>query len=76
MIDPDRAVGCFSNVKRMWRSMEEAGRRDLAGALYDRSTVASEGVQKMKLTPQHGAVLAMPEVVLVARPEGLEPPTL
>ncbi len=48
-------------------------------ALYDRITVTADGVQKVKLTPEaerHGAALAMPEVVLMARPEGLEPPTL
>jgi DNA invertase Pin-like site-specific DNA recombinase len=79
VVEPDMAVAWLSNVKHLWRSMDDAGRRDLAAALYDRITVTSDGVQKVKLTPEaerHGAVLAMPEVVLMARPEGLEPPTL
>ena len=75
VVDPDKAVGWLANVKHLWRSMDDAGRRDLAAALYDRITVTSDGVRSVKLTPEaerHGAVLALPEVVIVARPEGLE----
>ena len=71
IVDPDKAVRWLTDVRHLWRSMDDAGRRDLAAALYDRITVTSDGVRSVKLTPEaerHGAVLALPEVVLVARP--------
>jgi hypothetical protein len=59
--------------------MGDAGRRDLAIALYERVTVTSEGIVEVELTQealQHGAALALQERAVLARPEGSAPPTL
>jgi hypothetical protein len=77
--DPDTAMGWLRDMRRLWRSMDDQGRRDLAAAIYERITVTSERIVEVELTQEaqrHGAALALPEWVLVARVEGVEPPTL
>ena len=42
-------------------------------------TVAGPEIRSVQLTPEayaHGLALALPEEVVMARPEGFEPPTL
>jgi hypothetical protein len=59
----------------MWKEMDEEGRRELITALYERITVTSDGIVKVDLTrdaQRHGAALALPETVALARPEGFE----
>jgi hypothetical protein len=63
----------------MWKDMDEEGRRELIAAFYERITVTSDGIVNVELTREaqrHGAALALPETVALARPEGFEPPTL
>ena len=80
VIDPDRAIGWLSNIKKMWAAMDAEGRRDLAAAIYQRVTVKDGVIRQVELTPSayaHGAALALPDHVLVtvARPAGFEPAT-
>jgi hypothetical protein len=80
VIDPDRAIGWLSNIKKLWAAMDAEGRRDLAAAIYQRVTVKDGVIQQVELTPSayaHGAALALPDRVLVtvARPAGFEPAT-
>lgn len=73
VVDPDAAIGWLRDMRRLWRAMDDAGRRDLAHALYQRISATSDGVVGVALTPEaerHGAALAMPEWVVLARPEG------
>jgi len=73
VVDPDTAIAYLRDIKRMWRDMDVAGRRDLAAALYERITVTADGVLEVEPTPEamrHGAALALPERVALARPEG------
>ena len=47
-------------------------------AIYERITVVGRSIVSVRLTPaaySNGLALALPQVVM-ARPEGLEPPTL
>ena len=77
VVDPERAVAWLRDMRRLWRSMDDAGRRELAHAIYDRITVTSEGVVSVEPTPEalrHGIAFALPEVVLMARPERFELP--
>ena len=53
-------------------------RADLLHAIYDRIVVAGRSIVAARLTPaaySNGLALTLPQVVL-ARPEGFEPPTL
>lgn len=77
VVDPDTAVRWLKDTRRLWTAMDDEGRRDLARGIYDRITVTSEGVVSVDPTPdalRHGIAFALPETVLMARPEGLEPP--
>jgi hypothetical protein len=68
-------MGWLRDMRRLWRSMDDQGRRDLAAAIYERITVTSERIVEVELTQEaqrHGAALALPEWVLVARLEGSE----
>ncbi len=65
-------------MRKMWQTMDETGRCELASALYSRVRVRDGKITGVELTPAanaHYAALAMPEYVTVARPEGFEPPT-
>jgi hypothetical protein len=51
---------------------------DLLHAIYDRIVVRGRTIVSVRMTPAadaNGLALALPQVVM-ARPEGLEPPTL
>ncbi|MBX3031433.1 MAG: recombinase family protein [Chloroflexi bacterium] len=79
VVDPDVAVAYLRDMRRLWRDMDDAGRRALAPRIYERITVEPSGVVSVQPTAEamrHGLVFALPEWVPVARPEGLEPPTL
>jgi hypothetical protein len=79
VLDPDSAMAYLRDIRTMWQEMDEAGRRDLIATIYERITVTSDGIVSVRLTQEaerHGAMLALPETVALARPEGLEPPTL
>ena len=79
VVEPDIAIAWLRDTKEMWKEMDEEGRRELVAALYERITVTSDGIVSVELTPEaqrHGAALALPETVALARPEGFEPPTL
>jgi DNA invertase Pin-like site-specific DNA recombinase len=72
-IDPDEAIAYLRDLPRMWRDMDDQGRRDLALGIYDRIEVTSEGIAGVKLTPEaiaHGLQVALPERVVLARPAG------
>jgi len=49
LVDPDTAMGWLRDMRRLWRSMDDQGRRDLAAAIYDRITVTSEGIVEVEL---------------------------
>lgn len=77
VVDPDRAVAWLRDIRRMWGAMDDEGRRDLARHVYDRITVTSEEVVSVEPTTdalRHGIAFALPEVVLMARPEGFGRP--
>lgn len=78
VVAPDRAAAWLRDTRRLWRAMDDEGRRDLARTIYDRITVTSERVVSVEPTRdalRHGIAFALPEVVLMARPEGFEPPS-
>ncbi len=55
------------------------GRREHVAVINERITVTQSGIVHVELTREaqrHGAMLALPETVVLARPEGFEPPTL
>jgi DNA invertase Pin-like site-specific DNA recombinase len=79
VVDPDVAIRWLRDVRSMWRAMDDEGRRELAAGIYERITVTSGGIVEVEPTQEalrHGIALALPERVVLARPEGLEPPTL
>ena len=79
IVDPGVAIRWLRDIPRMWRTMDDSGRAELAAAIYERITVTSAGIVEVALTEdakRHGMALAMSERVILARPEGLEPPTL
>lgn len=54
--------------------MDAEGRRELITAFYERITVTSDVIVIVELpsdAQRHGATLALPETVPLARPEGL-----
>lgn len=72
-IDPDEAIAYLRDIPRMWRDMDDQGRRELALSIYERVETTSDGIAGVKLTPEaiaHGMQLALPEKVLLARPAG------
>ncbi len=72
-VDPDRALYWLRHLKRAWVEAGPQDRRALVAALYDRVNLAGDQIVGSRLTPAayaHGADLAMPESVLVARPAG------
>lgn len=72
-VDPDVAAAYLRDMRRLWRDLDDAGRRDLVPRIYERITVEPEGVVSVRLTPEavrHGMAFALPEWVPVARPEG------
>ena len=61
-------------------ALADAGqsKADLIHAIYDRVVVAGPEIRSVRLTAaadSHGLALALPEKVVMARPEGFEPPT-
>jgi hypothetical protein len=75
VVEPDVAIRWLRDVRGMWRAMDDEGRRELAGAIYERITVTAEGIVEVEPTQEalrHGIALALPERVVLARPEGLE----
>jgi len=75
IVEPDRAVAWLGDIKRLWGTLDDEGRRDLANAIYGRVRVTSDGIVDVSLTPEalrHGAALALPETVAMVRPEGFQ----
>jgi hypothetical protein len=71
IVDPDIAITWLRATKAMWKDMDEEGRRELIAAFYERITVTSDGIVNVELTREaqrHGAALALPETVALARP--------
>jgi hypothetical protein len=70
LVDPDEALFYLRDTRALWRDMNDAGRRDLATAIYERITATSQGITEVKLTREaerHGMALALPERVFLAR---------
>ena len=74
-----RAVEWLRAFAEAWTQADvPEARKELLHAIYERIVVAGPRFVQVKLTTaayNHGLVLALPEAVM-ARPEGLEPPTL
>ena len=73
-----RAVEWLRALAETWtRADITEAKADLLHAIYDRIVVVGRTIVSVRLTPAaygHGLALALPEVVM-ARPEGFEPPT-
>lgn len=78
VVDPDRAVAWLRDLRRAWRHGGEGERRDLVRAIYRRVTATGSGVVEVEPTPdaeRHGIALALPQRVVLVRPEGFKPPS-
>lgn len=75
-ISPERAVAWLRALSATRRAAEvPAEKADLLHAIYDRIVVAGRRIVSVRLTPSayaHGCALALPEMVAVARPTGVE----
>ncbi len=69
----------LQELSATWRTAEvPAEKAALLHAIYDQITVAGRKIVSVRLTPSayaHGFALALPDMVTVARPAGLEPAT-
>jgi DNA invertase Pin-like site-specific DNA recombinase len=77
-VDPDANIAALRDLRAAWRDADEAARAKLLRAVYERVIVDDQGVREVLLTPEayrHGLALAMPEVMSLARPAGIEPAT-
>ena len=74
-----RAVQWLRVLADTWVSADvPEARADLLHAIYERIVVVGRSIVAARLTPAahaNGLALALPQVVM-ARPEGFEPPTL
>ena len=74
-----RAVGWLRVVADTWLTADAPeAKADLLHAIYERIVVVGRSIVAAHLPPAacaNGLALALPQVVM-ARPEGLEPPTL
>ena len=74
-----RAVSWLRVLADTWVNADvPEAKADLVHAIYDRIVVAGRSIVAARLTPaaySNGLALALPQVV-VARPEGFEPPTI
>jgi hypothetical protein len=74
-----RAVEWLRVLADAWVNADvPEARADLLHAIYDRIIVKGRSIVAARLTPaaySNGLALALPQVVM-ARPEGFEPPTL
>ena len=78
-VSADRAVHWLRNLAALWSKGSREERAELVASIYDSVTVVGPNVVGVRLTPvalSHGLALAMPERVVLARPEGFEPATL
>ena len=75
-----RAVEWLRAFAEAWTHADvPEARKELLHAIYERILVAGRSIVNVRLTPAayaNGLALALPEKVVMARPEGLEPPTL
>ena len=77
-VSAERAVEWLHVLGRTWHSADvPEAKAALLHAIYDRIVVVGPSIVSARLTPAayaNGLALALPEVVM-ARPEGFEPPT-
>ena len=75
----DRAVEWLRALAETWQTADvPEARSDLLHAIYERIVIAGREFVSARLTPAayaHGLALALPEIVVMARPTGFEPAT-
>ena len=78
-VSADRAVEWLRAFGETWQGAEvPQARSELLHAIYERIVIAGREFVSARLTPAayaHGLALALPEVVVKARPTGFEPAT-
>ena len=78
-VSADRAVEWLRAFGETWQQADiPQARSELLHAIYDRIVIAGREFVSARLTPAayaHGLALALPEVVVKARPTGFEPAT-
>ena len=78
-VPADRAVEWLRALAETWQTADvPEARSDLLHAIYERIVVAGREFVSARLTPAayaHGLALALPEIVVRARPTGFEPAT-
>ena len=78
-VPADRAVEWLRALAETWQGADvPAEKSELLHAIYERIVVAGREFVSARLTPAayaHGLALALPEVVVKARPTGFEPAT-
>ena len=76
---PDRAVEWLRALAATWQQADvPEARSELLHAIYERIVVAGREFVSARLAPAayaHGLALALPEMVVMARPTGFEPAT-
>ena len=78
-VPADRAVEWLRALAETWREADlPEAKADLLHAIYERIVIAGREFVSARLTPAayaHGLALALPEIVVRARPTGFEPAT-
>jgi len=79
-VSAERAVAWLRALAETWEAADvPEARADLLHAIYERIAIAGSTIVGARLTSAayaNGLALALPDKVVMARPEGFEPPTI